>query len=312
MSPPREREIKMAGYNSGFAAVEAAVKRASSKGTGRGPRSNNFTWKEDKEKKILRLLDDEPITIGIHEFTPCKDGKSRDFVCSEQLANPRECWICKNVQKKDFKGNMGPAKPREVGVGYAALREETREGRKFVYTDVLHDVEGVDEAIIDILKSTPGVVVDGTTVKGVPFVGIVKQAVSNFWNQFNAYYARYGTTTDRDYQVTRQGAPRDTKTAYIAIPCDAVDGMVEQEDVDKHYEVAKLLHPTIVEWIERLGSEDYYDYFLISGPKEKTESTEKDSQDSDTEEEKETAHSEAGKDVGGSLRDKLRAYSANK
>jgi hypothetical protein len=290
---------KMAGFKKGFGAVDEAVKNASRKSS--GPRSNNIGWK-DGEKKVLRFLDDEPLTIGFHEFTPCKDGKSRDFVCAAQLPEPRPCWICSNVQKKGFNGVMGPCRPRTVSVGYAALREEKRDGRKFSYSDITHDVEGVSDEILKELKGTSAVV-EGSTVKNVPTVGVIKQAVGNFWDNVAAYYVRYGTTTDRDYEITRHGNDKNTK--YVPIPCDVVDDLKTQEDVDDHYALAKLLHPTIAEWVERMGSTAYYDYHLVTGAVEKDDSSAK---KDDSEEEGEST----GFSGAESLAEKLRSYSKNK
>lgn len=235
-------------YRSGYGAIEEAIKKNSSND---GNSTNYLYWK-DKEKKVLRLLSDAPITIGVHEYVRCLDGKTRDFTCSKELANPRPCWICENVTRELDSGKVVAHTPRDLTMCLAALRESSRENGQYTVRDVLHDEPLTLE-------------VDGEVkeYKGVPVIGLLRQGQGNFWSSFNGYYARYGTTLDRDYEITRVGASTDTK--YTIIPEDKIDGMTTEAEVQEHYEAALLFHPSVEEYIERMGTEERVDYYLISG-----------------------------------------------
>lgn len=256
----------------GFAAVTEAIEK-SGQGQG-GSAVNIFGWDGEKRpqenRKILRFLDDEPLVVRFYSFILCKDGNKRDFPHTEDLPeNPRPDWIGANIKVKDDKsGEMKAPYPSNSSVGWAVEREEERVGRgQFVFTDMVHDVIVEDE---DLLEKAIALIkekgfdneVEGNVIKNVPVVGLVKQALRNFWEPVTAYYSRYGTITDRDYEISRSGKSLQTK--YTIVPTDPDPDLTEQEQVDDRYELAKLLHPTPTEWIERMGSEDRFKYHLMS------------------------------------------------
>jgi hypothetical protein len=236
-------------YRSGY---EAAMEKKSGGG---GPRSTAIFWKEDGESKVIRLVDDQIITIGMHEFIPTnqKDDKgkpvTRDFVCAAQLANPRPCQICEMMIPDKFNNNeLKPARPVDRTLGLAILREENEDGD---IVDVVHDKDAKT-------------FIDGEEVS---LVGIINQGQRNFWSVFNGYYARYKTTIDRDYYVTRQGKDKSTTYAVIAVDFDPETGVQKngaksKELLEQIYKEALAAHPSLVEYIENLGSEDRYNHFL--------------------------------------------------
>lgn len=295
------------GYRSGFEAVAQAAERMQSGGNFSGPQTRMIGWnakEENGDKKYIRLLDDSPIVIGVHAWTPCIDGKKRDFICAQELADPRPCIICDTHKRKNSNGEEVPVRPSTVGLGLAALREEVREGRTVTTQDILVDIDVPDdEEKVDLIKEA-GYKVEGGMVKNVPDVGIIRQSVGNFWSNFNAYYARYGTVVDRDYEIMRQGEKINTK--YVIIPFDRDDEMGTQEEVDDHYAVSKILRTGLVEYIERLGSEQYYNKHLVPGGNQ-TSSTSGSSREVEEEVEEEVKNDT---EFSNSLRDKLRNYSS--
>jgi hypothetical protein len=274
----RKESLMTTGYQTGYEAVTAAVQRAKSTSAPKGKSSNFYGWK-DKETKFMRFLHDDVITIAFHEYVLCADGKKRDFVCAQSLAGElkRDCEICAEGWKS-----------RIQTVGLAALRVEvpSTSGKGSTYEDYLHELEVTKE--------------DGSTEKvKVPFIGIVKQAASNFWDNLNGYYARYGTTVDRDYEVYRRGDDKTTK--YRFIPIDRIDGLETPEEVKDHYKLALELHPGLIEWIEGMGSAGRYERLLqgkIESPEEEAPKLK----------DLPSSNSDEGFD---SLRDELMGYRAN-
>ena len=275
----------------GFGAVEQAVQRAKERSSGSDSQFNVFTWK-DGDKITLRFLDDLPYVVAFHEFTTCKDGKKRDFICPANLDpsegfTQAECPICKSYTYTNRKGDVVPVYPSERTVGWAVQREVIlQSGRVQEIVDKLYDVE-----------------VGGETKK-LPWVGLVKQSNSNFWEYLMSFFARNGTITDRDYEITRSGKRSDTK--YQPIPWDQKDGDIgDQTDIDKRYEEAKKVVTSPKEYIQRLSSLEYINSMILdhwhdeaSGESRQTPS----SQTSSPPEEEKTEFS--------SLSERLKSYSS--
>lgn len=297
------------GYSSGYEAVAAAIENAKQRTS--GPRSSYITW-SDKEKKLVRLLSDQVITIGFHSFTVCVDGKKRDFVCAAQLAGDKQrpCLICDTHTWRDKEGNTRKVQPWGQTVGLAVVRkEEIKDGQAFV-RDLYH-------------KDALELEVDGKMQKfeNVPFIGVIKQSHGNFWSNLNAYYARYGTTVDRDYEITRSGG--DTGTKYTIIPLDVDENLrvalpTGKTDVEatrklvlETYAPAMQFHPTLVEWIERMGSVERYNAHLLGKGTDTNSAEELENQIGG---EEPTGPTEDASDGGeatssfSSLRDQLQAY----
>jgi hypothetical protein len=70
---------------------------------------------------------------------------------------------------------------------------------------------------------------------------------------------RYGTTTDRDYEVFRMGS-EPKSTSYNVIHCDPVPELSSLRDVSDYYSLAlqeKDPRLVLAEWINSMGSESY-------------------------------------------------------
>lgn len=249
----------------GWAAIQAVAERIAERNG--NVRDRMITWDPDAEggdSKVVRLIDEAPIVVGIHQWVKCKDGRSRHFTCASELDEKRTCYICSNMTTETADGRIIPLSPKTVGVGMVALREEVRENGETRIVDKLVDVKiPIDkEGLTEELEAL-GVTVAGDTAIGVPDVGIVRQSVGNFWASFNAYYGRYGSANDRDYRVTREGTGVDT--TYIVMPCDQDNNLIDPEAVADRYRAAQLLRTPIIEYLERMGSEDYYERHIIPG-----------------------------------------------
>ena len=227
-----------------MAAVKASIER-SQQGSG-GPKTydqtNWFYW-QAAESKALRFLTDsnDIFVVPVHENVPTYDGKKKTFVC--RTAFDATCELCARE-----KGAPG-AYRRDVGYGVAVLREEVREDGKIVgYRDVTTEYTDT---------------VDGKVVtKKKPYVGIVAQGMRNFWNQIAVISEKYGSLRDREIEILRQGAGTDTTYMAFALP------EKEIENIDTRY--AKFV-PDVEGFLNRIGSEDYYNAHLhgIEKPKEK-------------------------------------------
>lgn len=210
----------MGNLRQGMEHIERAVERAKS-GGGDGPPLNFFKW-EDKETKVLRFLleADETFVLEMHEYVACHDGKRRGFVCREEVDG--DCELCK---RDDVRSST-------KGWSIAALR--TREGGEYVdYTEEFEDEDG------------------NTKVR--PWVGIVRQAPTNFWTYIQSIEAKKGSLKDYDLEIERKGD--DKNTIYIIMPADR-DPI---ENIDERY---KNYMPDLAKMLESMASQEYYDRHL--------------------------------------------------
>jgi len=226
----------------GMAAVRESIER-SQKST--GPKTytetNWFYWTAGETKALRFLTDSNDIfVVPVHENVPTYDGKKKTFVCRSVF--DASCELCARG-----KGEPG-AYRRDVGYGIAVLREEVKEdGKTTGYRDVTTTYEET---------------VDGKTVtKKKPYVGIVSQGMRNFWNAIAVISEKYGSLRDREIEIMRQG--QGTDTTYMAFPLDKK----EIENIDTRY--AKFL-PDVEAFLNRIGSQEYYDAQLHGVIKEKS------------------------------------------
>ena len=213
----------------GMAAVKESLERSQRTNTPKDyVETNWFYWKAGETKAIRFLTDSSDIyVVPVHENVPTYDGKNKTFVC--RSAFDGVCELCK---EKVYR--------RDVGYGVAVLREEVYEevdGQKKLtgYRDVVSTYEAEE---------------DGKTVtKKKPYVGIVSQGMRNFWNQIAVISEKYGSLKDREIEIMRQGSGTDT--TYMAFALDAKP----IENIDTRY--AKFA-PDIEGFLNRIGSEEYY------------------------------------------------------
>lgn len=216
----------------GFRRGVEHLKEAASRGGG-FDKTRYFRWNTG-ESKILRMFFDmdEVFSVWFHEMVECSDGRSRSFVCRQEIGETCElCAVTSNGER---------ARRREIGIGVAIQRVEHREAGNIVgYSDAVEEIEG----------------------KKVPIVGLVKMGPRNFWAKFEHFYARYGTVIDRDYEVTRIGS--GTSTDYIVVPCDPVALPERQESWRTYLDVRYGdFVPNVEEMLMRYASQEYYDRFL--------------------------------------------------
>jgi len=253
-------------YKAGFAAVKEAVEAAANSG-GFGKIAHPIdalapvSFKKDTST-VVRILSENVLSIGFHEYITCRDGKRRDFVCTEELDGDlrRPCFICRNftreVTEKDGSKKQIPVKARNVVLAVVAVKDWDRATKK--------NVERQRELDILVDPSDP----DGPTEKvECPTFGVLKQGVKGFWSTLNGYYAKFETYVDRDYDVSRAGEKLDTVYTILA---DAEDGS-KPEDLWEYYGIPPVegeddpVFARLIEWLERRGTEDYYKRHLIGG-----------------------------------------------
>jgi len=242
----------------GMAAVKESLEKSERKPTSgtKYERTNWIGWKGG-ETKVLRFLTDasDIYVVPVHENVETHDGGKRTFVC--RGAFDADCELCSTGAYK-----------RDLGYGIAALREpayEEVDGQKkhVGYRDVVETYESQEDG--------------KTVVKKKPYVGIVSQAMRNFWSGISLISEKYGSLKDRDIEIVRQGA--GVETQYMPFALDKK----EIANIDERY--AKFI-PNLEAFLERIGSQEYYDQQLHGVKAEvKSESSSSESYDDDEYEE---------------------------
>lgn len=225
-----------------------------------GPRLTYFNWKNG-DRKIVRFLTNEIISANVYSFVITNDGKSQSF-----LVKPGEDYVQKYMSSTPggpgWQINYGtkqpePARPKEQGIGLAVLRDLVpRAGGGFDVVDVTAPTE-----------------FKGQTFQARTF-GIIQQSPKNFWGSLQGYHDIYGTITDRDYLIVREGGDKDTR--YIITPLDAIEELKDPAALQAAYGYG---HPTdtedpdrfmycpqtLNEWAEWFSSEERARSLLLPG-----------------------------------------------
>lgn len=283
----------MAIMRSGFDEAKKAVERSKQ---GFAPPAGKLNYLSMKAGDIIyvRFIDDAIITAKFYEWIINNQGQANsEFIAAPDLYQydpdwRGEDWVKKYTSPtpgigwcKKFKSDeIIEPKLKEKTVGMCVLREPVlgEDGiplKPLQFQDALETIDGDDGEHV-----------------ALHFM-LVRQALSNFWDQMVGFHGLYGTICDRDYRIERKGG--DQKTTYQAIPM--------KEDPDWNYDgssLAKLQalygygvkltkdegvtsrpeHPafaettyswdnrylyaptTVAEWCERRASEDYAKYWL--------------------------------------------------
>jgi hypothetical protein len=238
---------------SGYGVIQQQIEKQKSRGN--FVRLNSIFWR-DKDRRIIRHLHDDPVTILTHDFVKCADNTEKSFTCRKSLVELTEgglkpleypCPLCL-VEVTDDKGTH-LLKPRTVAWGLAIERQVSKNiGGQRVLVDMMEEVE------IQVGK-------DETKKVTIPKIGVIGQSLTNFWNQFANFYVRYNTTLDRDYEVVRDGGGRGRGApAYTMIPEDPIDGLRTVNEVQEKYKESlqgKSPHELLRDRINFFGSYAY-------------------------------------------------------
>lgn len=224
----------------GMAGVKKAQERAENRAVS-GAYLPKIYWADKKDSsefdrtKMIRFLSDDVVVCKVYEFVSGgKEGKGRDFVDPASLVddngkpiwswvNPQEDFFRLNeVHYPDYRGNLKSAKEQKKERIYALaiVREE--------YQDENGKLKVRDKMVKREWEQ------DGQKKEETaPYYGHIKQAVQNFWNTMFRFYQKYGTITDRDYEITRNGNGTDTAFTFIQSPPE--DDLDTPEKVQKRY-----------------------------------------------------------------------------
>lgn len=210
-------------FTTGMQALKDAIKAGQEKAAAReasggGSSLNYFSWKAG-DKKIIRFLTDDILTEDFYLNIICKDGKTRSF-----LADPTDPDRLRRYMsptpgigwKKEFSGEIVEPYSSRQTVNIAVLREEVLQDGKMVVRDHVYERE-----------------INGQKYPS-RFFGIVQQAISNFWEPLTvSVYERYGSICDRDLEVIRSGAAKNTN--YSFMPLQVVTELASAEAVAAAY-----------------------------------------------------------------------------
>lgn len=248
---------------------------------------------EDGESVVLRLIDDSPEWIFIHQhgFVPTKgapkdwkseSGKSwpatMNAVCRKaknqgDLVFPEhggKCFICDsmtgNKRSKD-----GKYRPSIKLWARAIVRDEIKGTQAMVEAGMIepHEVGqtvGFQDHEIEVQDTDK----DGKPVgdpKKQPEIVVINMGMKNFFGALQASYDAYGTVLDRDYRITRRGKELDTE--YDIVPMDPIHEKdessgrmvkftLQKDEVRERYE--KLLN--LEEVITEQASDRHYATFF--------------------------------------------------
>jgi hypothetical protein len=274
-------------FNAGFGAVMEAVENASKNGGGGSlvkighPIQGmwNLSWKK-LETKLVRFLHEDPVTVQMHTFVTCRDGKHKDFVCTMDQNLPedlrRPCYICDNITRtiidqKTQKQKQVPAKPTTKILAAVVIRRVDDDG------DIVDSTREMD-LLVD--PDDP----DGDTEKvEVPEISIIVQGVS-FWKKIIAWYERSAATkngplslVNQDYEIKRTNGDKldtdynafntrfdtefDTAPKLWDLYGIKYDKSLDYNDDEVRY-VADPVKLAIDEWRNRRATPEYYERHL--------------------------------------------------
>lgn len=211
-------------------------------------------WKEDKESRYLAFLTPvaEVPRLPIHMIRTSNGW--RTFVCRKveifEDENPQgECPICDEFKKAP--------QIKYLALAVELTPVEERKGGRRIVTGF--------EVLMDEWESEN----EGKTEKReAPHVGIVSQALMNFWTPFTAKVERevtkhgVGDLNEIVYEVQRLGKGKNG-TTYVFEPYEA----------DMRPDLSEFEFPSLEDWIEQKGSLEYYEEELSGGVEDEEDSS---------------------------------------
>lgn len=300
----------------GMGAVEKTAEKQAAGGGGGGQFLQSVYWQdkatssqEDREK-VIRFLTDDIVTAKVYQFV--KGGPKhtgRDFIAPGSLydedGTPNFDWVPEardyflenSVYLPDYSGKPTPAEKyaKEQAFGLVVLREEvqvddeTGRRRTVVQDKIVHREWEKDGEV----KSYDG-----------PVFGYVKQGFPNFWQVLVGFYRRYGTLTDRDYVITRQGNDKNTK--YHIVPLDKDPDLETPEQLAERYQPPQDLSDLMKRMSDYDAAKEWFEAKPSSDGEEESKGA-KASTGSAPKESSEKVHSPSG-GASSSIRERLRAH----
>jgi hypothetical protein len=250
-------------FNTGIQALqdvldsEAARVEAIKASTGR---LDYFTWKPG-DKMILRFLTDDMVSADFYNFVITKKGTPQSFMINPdnpdylrkyQSPSPGIGWTRKYKSEE-----LIQPKPRPQTANIAVLRVEVpdpTDRSRLMLTDAIEDKT-----------------IDNTVFKARKF-GVVVAPSDSLWNSLkNSCISRFGTLTDRDYEITR--IPTERGTNYSVIPLSPVPELDSAEKVAAAYfygqpwnsedpERFMKCPKTTLDWAQEYSGEERYKFWL--------------------------------------------------
>lgn len=301
----------------GMGAVEKTAERQASGGGGGGQFLQSIYWQdkpnsspEDREK-VVRFLTDDIVTAKVYQFVKGgPKGNGRDFIAPASLIDedgtPNFDWVpeCRDyflendISLPDYSRKLVHASKyaKEQAFGLVVLREEVEaevdgRRRRIVQDKIVHREWEKDGEV----KSYDG-----------PVFGFVKQGFPNFWQLLVGFYNRYGTLTDRDYVITRQGNDKNTK--YHIVPLDKDPELETPEQLAERYQPPQDLS----DLMKRMCDYDEAKNWLEAKPSADGDnsSSESSASGSAPAESEEKVHVPSG-GAAGDMRSRLKSYRTN-
>lgn len=201
----------MANLRSGFGEVKKTVEKQKQSFTPPTGKLNYFSL-EVGEIVYVRFLEDFPVTAKFYEWIVNNQGKTSEFICAPDLYKYDEEWQ-QNPENRDWVQKW--TNTNTPGIGWAkkwksdelTLPKLADRTVGIAVKKELLDGGGTRDELEEIE-------VDNEKHVALHFM-LVRQALSNFWDQMVGYHGLYGTICDRDYRIERKG--EGFKTTYQAI-----------------------------------------------------------------------------------------------
>lgn len=259
-------------FRKGGNAAQEAEKENNASGGRRDKAPDYFSLKEDQASTVIRLLTDHDdwIYVEQHSFVPTKAApkgvekwpKAMTSVCRKDPAfdgHYGDCYICDNKVKNSF-GKVASSRirvwalaiERELvrGDGSEALGGPSKNG---VVIGVRDKIDEVDELNAEG-KPT------GNKVN-YPRLLVINQPMKGFFANLKALHGLYGTVSDRDFAVTRDGTGTDTN--YKIVPIDPIPDLKPGTPAWELYTRTVAERQVVLEAIVgEKASDEYYGRFF--------------------------------------------------
>lgn len=200
--------------------IEATKAASAASGGGDFRKIHYFQIAKPGDKAVLRFITpvDRMPVVKFHNFVPTKPGpagatgwpKSMSAVCRYDEAfrgSFSDCYICDNKIENSM-GKVIKATSKTTALACLRMEYKNPETGETAWTDVPREVK----------------VKEGETVKDVKerSLIVVSMAPSNFWDNVMGYGQRFGSLSDRDYEIERQGEGIKTNYMFFAMDKDPV------------------------------------------------------------------------------------------